>query len=457
MHCHPSRIVNLAIAIALGATLALSGCGESATGTDVAHNEFELVRPVPPAAVPGWPLHDTVSVRLVDDAGAPMSGVAVTWTLTGGGGTITPLGSTTDANGVASLLWTLGSAPGANTLNASAADASLTITSIGLAFQADRVDAGYELGCGLVSGALWCWGISSWVSSPAPSDRPDPTGYAPTSSPGLVDDTHGFIDLAVGDQAVCALDEQGITWCADLDHPEVAEVAGLPPMRFITRARTRFCGLASADSTAWCWTGTGTATAAPDSPALVNLHLGFPSTEPIYCGLRADSTAVCWGTGPLGDGTSNSSATPVAVSGDHHFQDLAAGDGFACGLTAAGEVWCWGKDWVNGVGGAPDLLEPVLAVSGASEIAANDIFAVALKSGEVIAWQGAGFDATPVPGFTDIAGLDGLSVASFALNSNSCVRLTDGQVYCWDKMWDGSTAAKFNLYTPVQPVIPPTF
>jgi hypothetical protein len=76
VHCHPSRIVNVVIAGALSAALALSGCSESVT--DVSHNEFELVRPVPPAAVPGWPLHDTVSVRLVDDAGAPKLGVAVT-------------------------------------------------------------------------------------------------------------------------------------------------------------------------------------------------------------------------------------------------------------------------------------------------------------------------------------------------------------------------------------------
>jgi hypothetical protein len=199
------------------------------------------------------------------------------------------------------------------------------------------------------------------------------------------------------------------------------------------------------------------AAAVPASPALENLHISSSAASPFYCGLRADSVGVCWGAGPLGDGTSSSSTTPVVVSGDHRFQDLAVGDGFACGLTAAGEVWCWGKDWVNGVGGAPDLLEPVLAVSGASEIAANDIFSVALKSGEMIAWEGAGFDAMPLPGFTDIAGLDGLSVAGFALNSNSCVRLTDRQIYCWDKMWNGSTAAKFDLYTPVQPVIPPTF
>lgn len=448
--------LHLVAAGALFASVALAGCGDSPT--EAPQDEFVLIKPPPLAAVPGWPLHDTVTVRLVDGAGAPLAGAAVAWTVTHGGGTVTPLDDVTDADGTVSLLWTLGAAPGTNEIATSTATgASLTLTTIGRAFQVDRMDAGSGLGCGLVNGALWCWGNDSWVHSPAPSDRPDPSGYDTTTAPGLVDDIHGFIDLAVGDQGVCALDEQGSAWCADAEHPDMAEVAGAPPLRVITRAGMRFCGLAASDSTAWCWLQSGVAAAVPDAPALVILHIGSSTTDLFYCGLRADSTAVCWGTGPLGDGTANSSAIPVAVNGGRHFQDLAAGDGFACGLTAAGEVWCWGKDWVNGLSGAPDVLEPVLAISGASEIAANMNFAAALQSGRVVAWQGAGFDTAPLPGFTDITGLDGLTVAGFALNSNSCVLLTDGQVYCWDEMWDRSSGLKFNVYTAVQPVIPETF
>jgi hypothetical protein len=169
------------------------------------------------------------------------------------------------------------------------------------------------------------------------------------------------------------------------------------------------------------------------------------------CGLRADGAAVCWGPGPLGDGTTISSTTPVVVSGGLQFQDLAVGRGFACGLTGDGEVWCWGKDWANGAV-PPDVLEPTLASAGISQIAANLTDLIALKGPEVIEWQGAGFDPAPVPGFTDIQGLDGLSVAGFALNSNTCLQLDDGQVYCWDEMWDRSSRQNYGLYTPVQPV-----
>jgi hypothetical protein len=390
---------------------------------------------------------------LVDGADAGKAGVPVQWSVSKGGGTVTPVSETTDADGIAAALWTLGPAPGINELQVSGGGLAGSLQSVGGAFQADRVDAGYGLGCGLVTGALWCWGNDSWVHSPPASDRPDPLGYDTTTSPGLLDDSHGLIDLAVSDNSVCGLDVQGITWCADADHPTLATVPGLPAIRFITRAHTgsvRFCGLAATDSTAWCW-GSGSAPAAvPGSSGLALMHMGS-SGDVFACGLRADGVAVCWGPGPLGDGTTGSSTTPIAVSGGQQFQDLAVGDGFACGLTSDGEVWCWGKDWENGLAGPPDVLVPTLATSGVSQIAANEHYVIVLAGTGVVEWQGAGFDDAPVPGFTDISGLSGLSVAFFALNSNTCLQLDDGQVYCWDEMWDRSSSLKFGVYTPVQP------
>lgn len=430
---------------------AFVACSDS---TSADGDSIAVTKAPPAAAVPGWPLHDTIQIRLVDGADAGKAGIPVQWSVSKGGGTVTPLGETTDADGIAAALWTLGPAPGINELQVSGGGLAASLQTVGRAFQAERVDAGYGLGCGLVTGALWCWGKDSWVHSAPASDRPDPFGYDTTTSPGLVDDAHGWIDLAVSDDAVCVLDAQAMTWCADADHPTLAAVPGLPAVRFITRASTgnvRFCGLTVADSTAWCWGDASAAPTVPGSSGLALMHMGF-SGAPFACGLRADGAAVCWGPGPLGDGTTASSTSPVVVSGDLQFYDVAVGDGFACGLTGAGDVWCWGKDWEDGLAGPPDVLVPALAISGASQIAANDNFAIALTGDGVVVWQGAGFDAAPVPGFTDISGLDGLTVAAFALNSNTCLQLDDGQVYCWDEMWDRSSRLNYGLYTPVQPV-----
>jgi hypothetical protein len=66
----------------------------------------------------GFVLADTLLVRLVDDNGNGVGGKPVTWVVATGGGTVSPLNSTTTANGYASTHWTLGPSAGSNLLNA---------------------------------------------------------------------------------------------------------------------------------------------------------------------------------------------------------------------------------------------------------------------------------------------------------------------------------------------------
>jgi hypothetical protein len=76
-----------------------AGDGQSATaGTNVA---------TPPA------------VLITDQFGNPVASVSVTFTVTGGGGSVSGSPAVTDANGIATLgSWTLGAVPGANSLQA---------------------------------------------------------------------------------------------------------------------------------------------------------------------------------------------------------------------------------------------------------------------------------------------------------------------------------------------------
>jgi Subtilase family/Bacterial pre-peptidase C-terminal domain len=59
-------------------------------------------------------------VRALDAAGRAVSGVAVAWSVTGGG-SVTPATATTDAQGQASVVWTLGAQPGTQTATATSA------------------------------------------------------------------------------------------------------------------------------------------------------------------------------------------------------------------------------------------------------------------------------------------------------------------------------------------------
>ena len=63
----------------------------------------------------------------VTQNGQPAANVTVTWTVTGGGGKVTPATSTTDASGAASTTWTIGDTVRVNTLSASVTGSSTTM------------------------------------------------------------------------------------------------------------------------------------------------------------------------------------------------------------------------------------------------------------------------------------------------------------------------------------------
>ena len=68
----------------------------------------------------------------VTNAGQPAANAAVVWSVTGGGGKVTPATSTTDATGAASATWTIGDTARINTLTAgvTGSTATLQVTAI---------------------------------------------------------------------------------------------------------------------------------------------------------------------------------------------------------------------------------------------------------------------------------------------------------------------------------------
>ena len=99
---------------------------------------------------------------------------------------------------------------------------------------------------------------------------------------------------------------------------------------------------------------------APPSPYFVarELALGLGFT----CALDDAGAAWCWGAndhGQLGDGTTAPVRTrPVPVAGGLRFTSLTAGTWHACGLTATGEAWCWGRQLYGALGNGLTPLEP---------------------------------------------------------------------------------------------------
>lgn len=93
--------------------------------------------------------------------------------------------------------------------------------------------------------------------------------------------------------------------------------------------------------------------AVPGGPSFSSSEVGHQHA----CGLRVSGEVFCWGLnahGELGSGDSSSSTVPVAVAGGQKFSALAVGDFHACGLTTEGQAYCWGSDLYGQLGaGAP--------------------------------------------------------------------------------------------------------
>ena len=75
------------------------------------------------------------------------------------------------------------------------------------------------------------------------------------------------------------------------------------------------------------------------------------------CGLTVAGDAYCWGDngqGQLGDGSYTYRPAPVPVGGAIRFTALVAGQSHTCGLTPSGSVYCWGYNGDGQLGEGTD-------------------------------------------------------------------------------------------------------
>lgn len=123
------RFVSLATACAL----LLAGCKQGTTPIPHTPTTLALVSGSNQTGGVSAALAEPLVVRALDAAGRPVEGVAISWTVTGGG-SVSPASSATDAQGKDSVTWTLGATPGVQTATAG----SSAITGASVAFVASN-------------------------------------------------------------------------------------------------------------------------------------------------------------------------------------------------------------------------------------------------------------------------------------------------------------------------------
>lgn len=91
-------------------------------------DRLENVTAEPLTGEPGFALAEPVRVRVVDTQGNGVPGERVQFTVLTGGGSVTPAETLTDADGIASAEWRLGSTPGPQTLRATYQSKAVVLT-----------------------------------------------------------------------------------------------------------------------------------------------------------------------------------------------------------------------------------------------------------------------------------------------------------------------------------------
>jgi alpha-tubulin suppressor-like RCC1 family protein len=285
-------------------------------------------------------------------------------------------------------------------------------------------------------GRAWCWGDD-------PNQPGVRLGYqiAAIAEPTAV----RFTAISVGRKFACGLDAGGSAFCwgengrgqlgvgDTLRHAAPAAVTGGLHFTTLAAGFWSVCGLTAAGK-AYCWgdnsygeLGSGD-TLSVSSPRAVSGTATFRSLAggSIHaCAIATTGGTMCWGanfSGQLGDGTSTGRLVPTAAAAGLTFTSIRAGRANSiftttCGLTAAGDVYCWGWNSKGQLGAGPST-DPCVPFQAPGTTGGGPATSIC------------SYRPLKVNGLVGVVALD----VGF---EHACALTSVGQIFCWGDNQNG--------------------
>ncbi len=302
----------------------------------------------------------------------------------------------------------------------------------GLSSGVTAVTAGYQHTCALTTaGGVKCWGFNGDGNL---GDGSTTSRLTPVSVSGL---TSGVSSVSAGGYHTCVVTSVGGVKCWGFNFPGQL--------------------------------GDATTTSRSTAVAVSGLASGVTAVAAgayYTCALTSVGGVRCWGSnsGQLGDGTTTSRSVPVSVNGlESGVSAVTAGGSHTCAaIITTGGVKCWGDNAYGqlGDGTTTTRLTPVAVsglTSGVTAVDAGSSHTCALASGGVKCWgsnlRGQVGDGSTSDRVTPVAasGLTSGATAVGAGNAHSCAVTSGGGLKCWGynfygELGDGTTTVRV---TPV--------
>ncbi|WP_338796768.1 IPTL-CTERM sorting domain-containing protein [Acidovorax sp. DW039] len=265
----------------------------------------------------------------------------------------------------------------------------------GLSGGVQSIAAGGDFTCAVTTaGALQCWGDNNagQLGDGSATNRNTPTAVTGLSS--------GVQSVVLGGNHACALTDAASVLCwgynfsgqlgdgTQVNRTSPAAVAGLGgEVQAITAGKNHTCVVAGTGGVL-CWGGNfegqlgdGSTTRRTTPVTVSGLSSGVQQVaagENHSCAVTITGATQCWGSnnaGQLGDGTTSSHSTPVAVSGlVTGLQTIALGSSHSCALTTGGALQCWGYNQFGQLGDGTSTSRSVpTRISAGQEITFPDL------------------------------------------------------------------------------------